>query len=217
MDAKTKMTIRPPEVPDSGVLLDENKFEKEPFKQFSHWFEKALEEGVRKANAMILATADETGKPSARTVLLQKTGSEGFYFCTHTQSRKAEDMKRNPRGALVFYWPEQERQVRVEGEIEMLSGKDSEPFFRSQSRDMQLAVCVSRQKEILKDRSELESRYENIRRRYEGRDIPVPGFWRVYCLKPGMFEFWQSAPRELHDRIRYSLGHHGWSFSRMEP
>jgi pyridoxamine 5'-phosphate oxidase len=220
--------------------LDRSGLAKGPIDQFKSWFDQAA--GFRggrfrrfaidlfkafqnlltgkslEANAMALATAGADGKPSVRMVLLKGVDERGFTFFTNYQSRKGQELDANPHAALVFYWPQLERQVCVTGEISRLSPEESQQYFRSRPRGSRIAAWASPQSAIIADRAALESRVRQIESEYEGMDIPLPPFWGGYLLKPHRVEFWQGRPSRLHDRFVYTRGAESdWNIQRLAP
>ncbi|HZR18548.1 MAG TPA: pyridoxamine 5'-phosphate oxidase [Verrucomicrobiae bacterium] len=169
-------------------------------------------------NAMTLATADRQGRPSARIVLLKGLDQRGFIFFTNYNSRKGHELKENPEAALVFYWPEQERQVCVAGRVNKVPQAESEAYFRTRPRGSRIAAWASDQSEVMKDRVALEARWKQFEDRYPGEDIPCPPYWGGYVLDPMRLEFWQGRPNRLHDRFRYSRKpDRTWLIERLSP
>lgn len=169
-------------------------------------------------NAMTLATVDREGKPSARIVLLKGVDDRGFLFFTNYNSRKGQELAENPNAALVFYWPEQERQVTIAGQVSKLPLAESEAYFRSRPRGSRLAAWASDQSGVLKDRAELDTKWKQIEARYPGEEIPCPPYWGGYVLNPARLEFWQGRPSRMHDRFRYTHTADGtWHIERLSP
>ena len=190
----------------------------DPLEQFEHWFAEAKRAGVEVPEAMTLATADAEGAPSARMVLLKGVGEDGFVFYTGYGSRKSEELEQNPRAALVFYWRPLGRQVRVEGSVERVPEPESAAYFATRPRGSQLAAWASKQSRPLGSREELERRYAELEREYEGREVPLPPHWGGYRLRPEAIEFWEHRENRLHDRFRYTRAREGgWKVERLSP
>ena len=173
-------------------------------------------EGIDTAPAA-LATADASGRPSVRMVLLRGADDRGFVFHTNYTSRKARDLAENPRAALCIHWHALEEQIRVEGTIERLSDAESDAYFASRPRGSQLGAWASRQSAALPTRETLEEEYRATERRFEGQAVPRPPFWGGYRLVPDMIEFWFGRPDRLHDRLVYTRQGDGWSIRRLYP
>jgi pyridoxamine 5'-phosphate oxidase len=198
--------------------LSEADVDANPIRQFSAWFEQALTAQVPEPNAMTLATVGADGRPSARIVLLKGFDAAGFVFHTNYDSRKGKDLAGNPQAALVFFWPELERQVRIEGKVERLPPAESDAYFQSRPLGSRLSAWASRQSEPVADRATLERELEETTRRYEGRDVPRPPFWGGLRLQPEAIEFWQGGSNRLHDRLRYMrVAPAGWRIERLSP
>jgi pyridoxamine 5'-phosphate oxidase len=189
----------------------------EPLDRFSAWFREAEEAGVAFPEVMTLATATADGAPSARMVLLKGADEDGFVFYTGYGSRKADELAANPRAALVLYWQPLGRQVRVEGDVERVSEAESAAYFASRPRGSQLAAWASQQSRPLKSRDELERRYAELEREYEGREVPLPPHWGGFRLRPNAIEFWQHRDNRLHDRVRYTRAREGWRAQVLSP
>jgi len=198
--------------------LREEDLAADPFTQFGAWFDEVAQADIREPNAMTLATATPDGRPSARMVLLKGVDARGFVFYTNHESRKGNELTANPRAALVFFWVQLERQVRVEGRVERVSDEESDRYFASRPEGSQLGAWASQQSAVLPDRGPLEARYEEMRARYEGHEIPRPPFWGGYRVVPEAVEFWQGRVNRLHDRLRYRHQDDGsWVIERLSP
>jgi pyridoxamine 5'-phosphate oxidase len=199
--------------------LDEGDVAADPIEQFHHWLDDALACEVLEATAMTLATATPDGVPSARMVLLKGADARGFVFYTDYRSRKGQELTANPRAALVFYWGELERQVRVTGTVERVSAEESAEYFASRPRPSRLGAWASRQSSVLPDRETLERRLDDVRARFGEGDVPLPPHWGGFRVIPEAIEFWQGRESRLHDRIRYvRAGAEGsWRIERLSP
>jgi pyridoxamine 5'-phosphate oxidase len=187
-----------------------------PIEQFRDWYERAERE-VPLAHAMTLATVDVHGAPDARMVLLKGFGSEAFRFFTNLTSAKARQLEAAPRAALVLYWRELDRQVRVRGPVEPLSEAASDDYFATRPRDAQIGAWASPQSEPVPDRAALDSRVEEVEERFAGGRVSRPPFWAGYALRPEQIEFWQGQAARLHDRFLYTREADGWRLERLAP
>jgi pyridoxamine 5'-phosphate oxidase len=197
--------------------LDESHAHGDPIAQFDAWFAEAAKSELPMVNAMTLATVGADGRPSARIVLLKGVDARGFVFYTNYESRKAQELAANPRAALLFYWIELEREVRIEGSIEKTSGAESDDYFASRPLGSRLAAIASPQSAVVGARAMLEERYAQAEQRY-GASPPRPPGWGGYRVVPDAIEFWQGRPNRLHDRLLYrkdAAG--GWEIVRLAP
>lgn len=201
------------------ATLDESNCETNPIAQFALWFKEAKASRLKEPNAMSLATSTPAGRPSSRIVLLKEFGEAGFIFYTNYTSQKGQEIEANPNVALNFLWAELERQVRVEGSIARIPAEKSEAYFRSRPRGSRIGAWVSNQSELIENRAVLEARLAEIERRFEGSDdIPPPGYWGGFCVRPERIEFWQGRPSRLHDRILYRRNASAdWTVGRLSP
>ena len=197
--------------------LDEKTIDRDPIKQFQIWFNEAIAAKLPMPDAMTLATATPDGKPSARMVLLKQVDQDGFVFFTNYRSAKAEQLDANPYAALVFYWVQLDRQVRVEGSVTRTPAEESRDYFRTRPRESQIGAWASAQSEAISGRDVLEQRAQELEALYCDREVDCPEHWGGYRLKPERIEFWKSRVGRLHDRILYQRGVDGWSISRLAP
>jgi len=221
--------------------LRRGALEVDPIAQFKKWFDQAtgarasgrvrrffirrykallLASGAEPLDltAMTLATVDEEGRPSARVVLLKGVDQRGFIFFTNYESRKGQELAGNPQAALVFYWPDQERQVCIAGQVSKLPPAESDAYFKTRPHGSRLAAWASKQSATIKDRATLEEQWQQMEARYAGQDIPRPPFWGGYLLSPTRVEFWQGRPNRLHDRFCYTRQpDKTWLIERLAP
>ena len=188
----------------------------DPIEQFRDWYERAVRE-VPLAHAMTLATVDANGAPDARMVLLKGFGRRGFRFFTNLDSTKSAQLEATPRAALVFYWRELDRQVRVRGAVDRLPDADSDEYFATRPRDSQIGAWASPQSQPLPDRASLDRRSEEAERRFAGAEVQRPEFWGGFAVRPDQIEFWQGQAARLHDRFRYDRTAEGWRLERLAP
>ncbi len=198
--------------------LDEKTVDRNPIKLFRRWFDDAVASGSRLPDAITLATATREGKPSARMVLLKQADDRGFVFYTNYQSNKARELDENPQAALVCYWVQLDRQVRVEGTVDRISPEESDEYFRSRPRESQLGALASPQSQVIESREVLENRFSELDELYQERAVERPAHWGGYRLKPERIEFWCNRKGRLHDRILYELlPDNEWRISRLAP
>ena len=197
--------------------LTESDADTDPIAQFRRWFDTALGADLHEPNAMTLATATPEGRPSARIVLLKGFDERGFVFYTSYEGRKSEEIEANPRCALVFYWGELERQVRVEGGVSRIPEEESDEYFGSRPRGSQLGAWASEQSRPVERRDALEERLRNLEAEYEGREVLRPPFWGGYRIEPEVIEFWQGRENRLHDRLVYRRSGGSWRRERLQP
>jgi pyridoxamine 5'-phosphate oxidase len=197
--------------------LDKADVDSDPVVQFNAWFEKTIEANLHEPNAMIVATATPDGRPSARTVLLKGYDERGFVFYTNYEGRKAGELEANPACALLFYWGELERQVRIEGRAGRISDEESDAYFTGRPRGSRIGAWASEQSRPVENRSALEERVLALEAEYEGGEVPRPPFWGGYRVEPEVVEFWQGRESRLHDRIVYRRSGDGWRIERLQP
>ena len=196
--------------------LHRSALDDDPIEQFRHWYEQAVQE-VPLADAMALATVDAEGVPDARMVLLKGFGPEAFRFFTNLGSAKAKQLEANHRAALVLYWRELDRQVRVKGPVERLPVAASDEYFATRPREAQIGAWASPQSEPIPDRAALDAWVEDVEDRFSGREVPRPDSWSGYALRPEQIEFWQGQAARLHDRFLYTREDDGWRLERLAP
>jgi pyridoxamine 5'-phosphate oxidase len=197
--------------------LAESDVAADPIEQFRRWFDAALDAGLHEPNAMTVATATPGGRPSARVVLLKGFDSRGFVFYTNYEGRKGRELEENPRAALLFYWGELERQVRIEGTVSRVPEEESDAYHASRPRGSRLGAWASEQSRTVEGRGVLEDRVRGLEAEYEGREVPRPPFWGGYRVEPEVAEFWQGRESRLHDRISYRRSAEGWEIERLQP
>jgi pyridoxamine 5'-phosphate oxidase len=196
--------------------LHRSALDDDPIEQFRTWYEQAVRE-VPLADAMALATVNEDGAPDARMVLLKGFGPEAFRFFTNLASAKATQLEANPHAALILYWRELDRQVRVRGPVERLAEATSDEYFANRPREAQIGAWASPQSEPMPDRAALDARVEEAADRFSGGAVPRPDFWGGYALRPEQIEFWQGQAARLHDRFLYTREDGGWRLERLAP
>ncbi len=196
--------------------MDEHDLDPDPIAQLQAWVTEARD-SLPQPDAMTLATADSSGRPSARIVLLRGIDERGLVFFTNRESRKGIELRKNPRAAVVLHWWELGRQVRAEGAIEEVDEAESAEYWRTRPRPSQLAAWASPQSQPLVDRSELDALVAEAERRFGGENVPLPDFWGGYRLAPEHIELWVHRDDRLHDRIRYSRTADGWRRERLAP
>jgi pyridoxamine 5'-phosphate oxidase len=198
--------------------LDERRIDEDPIKQFQRWFDEAVTAKLPMPEAMSLATVTPDGRPAARMVLLKQVDGYGFVFFTNYQSAKAKQLEINPYASLVFFWPQLERQVRVEGKVSKTSAEESAAYFATRPRESQIGAWASPQSEVIPAREVLEQRAHELAEQYCDRDVDCPAFWGGYRLKPDRIEFWRGRVGRLHDRMLYELQPDGtWTIKRLAP
>lgn len=198
--------------------LSETEIDSNPFAQFKEWFDEALSADILEPNAMTVATTTPEGKPSARMVLLKDFDARGFVFYTNYNSQKAQELAENPQAALVFWWAELQRQVRICGRVEKISDSESDKYFYSRPFSSRLGAWASNQSEVVENREVLEQQLQDLKEKYQNREIPRPSHWGGIRVIPTEIEFWQGRSSRLHDRLVYTRNYDdGWKIERLSP
>ncbi len=189
----------------------------DPVSQFERWYGQAVAADILQPNAMTLATVSATGEPSLRVVLLKSYDQQGFVFYTNYESRKSREIAANPNVALLFFWIEFERQVKIRGRASKISAAESLKYFSSRPRGSQIGAWCSPQSSVIDSRRFLEAEFERMKQKFFNREIPLPSHWGGYRVRPDTYEFWQGRPNRLHDRFHYQCNERGWQISRLAP
>ena len=198
--------------------LNEADVATDPFIQFGRWWQEAINSDIEEVNAMTLATANKDGMPSARIVLLKGYDENGFVFFTNYQSHKGRELLENPQAALVFFWKELERQIRIEGTVEQISTVESEAYFQSRPVGSRIGAWASPQSSVIDSRAAIEANAAKYEAEFSGNAIPKPPHWGGYIVKPRLFEFWQGRSSRLHDRFQFTLSApRKWKRERLAP
>lgn len=197
--------------------LLENEVNADPIRQFQQWWNEALLSNIEEPNAMTLATTNKHGRPSARIVLLKGLSNDGFVFFTNYESRKAGELKENPHAALLFFWKELERQVRIEGTITKTSEQESIEYFLSRPTLSKIGAWSSPQSRVIANRDDLEKTVSKYQQQFGDGEIPRPPHWGGYVVKPTVIEFWQGRRNRLHDRLQYTISNDKWIIERLAP
>lgn len=197
--------------------LSEHEVDQNPFAQFSVWWNEAVQSDIVEVNAMALSTVTSTGKPSSRIVLLKGYDEQGFVFFTNYSSDKGQQLTQNHFAALLFFWKELERQVRIEGVVSKVSEEESDAYFNSRPVGSRLGAWASPQSQKISDREVLNNELMKFTEQFDQENIPRPAHWGGYRVKPTRIEFWQGRSNRLHDRILYEQGNDNWQISRLAP
>ena len=201
--------------PTKGIRRHE--LDPNPFVLFDRWYEEAERAHAIEVNAMALATATFTGRPSCRTILMKHFDEDGLIFYTNTKSRKAQELEENPYASATFFWHELVRQICIEGRIGKITDAESRAYFATRPRGSQIGAWASSQDAIIPSRDILEKEYTRLEKEFEGNEIPLPPYWRGYRMIPTRFEFWQGRKNRLHDRFQYTLVNDQWNIDRLSP
>jgi len=202
----------------TGFALDRDDLDADPIVQFEDWFGYACESVPMDPNAVSIATVDEDNRPSSRTVLLKYFDERGFVFFTNFESNKAEHIENNPNVALLFFWSDAARQVKIRGEAEKIPASETLKYFVSRPRGSQIGAWVSAQSSVISSRSLLEGKFQEIKDKFKNKEVPLPSFWGGYRVVPDQIEFWQGRRNRLHDRFEYTKQDDGsWAIERLAP
>lgn len=197
--------------------LDKSTLSEDPSEQFALWFGQAREAQLKEPNAMILSTVDANAQPWTRTVLMKKLDQNGIVFFTNFESRKARHISKNTKVSVLFLWLELERQVSINGIAEKIPARESMTYFMTRPLGSRLGAWTSEQSSIIKSRSLLEAKLEEMKKKFADGKVPLPSFWGGYRIKPHSYEFWQGRQNRLHDRFYYSKSDNDWQVERLQP
>ena len=197
--------------------LEKDNLSKDPIEQFQNWFSYACNTVSLDPNAVILSTVDKNNRPSSRAVLLKYFDKNGFVFFTNYNSKKAKNIDINPNVALLFFWADAYRQIRIEGKTARISHEETFKYFSSRPRGSQIGAWASPQSSVISSRASLEDKVRDIEERFNHKDIPLPEFWGGYRVVPETIEFWQGRDNRLHDRFRYIKEEGNWKIERLAP
>jgi pyridoxamine 5'-phosphate oxidase len=197
--------------------LDQKDVLENPYEQFSLWFEEAMSSQLPEPNAMILATATKDGKPSVRTLLLKGFDEKGFIFYTNYESRKGRELAENNKASILFFWPELERQIRLEGTVNKISQQESKRYFDTRPYKSRIGAWASNQSKVIENRFFIVKKFLKYFIKFHSKDIPLPPYWGGYILTPVVFEYWQGRTNRLHDRVRYYYTDGKWKIERLSP
>jgi pyridoxamine 5'-phosphate oxidase len=202
----------------TAAALEREDLDDDPIAQFENWFREACDPECIDPNAMSLATVDAANRPSSRTVLLKYFDHRGFVFFTNLESTKAEHIERNAEVSLLFFWREHGRQVRIQGTAARIPTRETLKYFATRPRGSQIGAWISAQSSVISSRSLLEAKFDELKRKFAGKEVPLPSFWGGYRVAPVEIEFWQGRSDRLHDRFLYTLQEDGsWSIDRLAP
>ncbi len=202
----------------TGFALDRDDLDDDPIVQFEDWFGYACETVAMDPNAFSIATVDGENRPSSRTVLLKYFDETGFVFFTNFESKKAEHIEANPHVALLFFWSDAARQVKIRGTAEKIPVSETLKYFVSRPRGSQIGAWVSAQSSVISSRSLLETEFQKLKKKFKNKEVPLPSFWGGYRVVPYEIEFWQGRRNRLHDRFQYTLQDDGrWNIERLAP
>ncbi len=197
--------------------LDVKDVSLNPFNQFETWFNETLSSGILEPTAFILSTADRNAKPSSRTLLMKGFDEEGFYFYTNYESRKGKELEENNQAAMLFFWSELERQIRIEGKVSKISETESYEYFKTRPFKSKVGAWASHQSTVIESRMTIVRKFFSYLMKFHSKDIPLPPYWGGYKLIPESFEFWQGRQNRLHDRVSYKIKKGTWVSERLSP
>lgn len=195
----------------------QTKFAANPFIQFFDWFRKAVKSGIFYPHGMSVATATPSGIPSVRMILLKGMSQEGFVFFSHYTSRKGKEVRDNPYVSLMFYWNTLHKQIRIEGKVEKLAGRESDMYFSKRSRYANIVVWASNESEAIPNNEYLKTQISKFEKKFREKEVPRPKFWGGYLVKPHTFEFWEQGPHRLHTRVVYTRHGKKWEKKLLAP
>lgn len=201
----------------SKKSLDTKDVNLNPFQQFEDWFNEVLKSDILEPTAFVLGTADINAKPSLRTLLMKGYDEEGFYFYTNYESRKGKELQENKNASILFFWPELERQIRIEGKVDKISEAESFEYFKTRPFKSKVGAWASNQSTVIESRMTIIKKFFLYLSKFHGKEIPLPPYWGGYRLIPHYFEFWQGRKNRLHDRVRYRLQNSTWIIERLSP
>lgn len=202
----------------TGFALDREDLKDDPIVQFEEWFQYACETVAMDPNAVSLSTVDSENRPTSRTVLLKSFDEKGFVFYTNYESNKARQIEANPNVAMLFFWSDAARQVRIRGRAERMSAAETLKYFASRPRGSQIGAWVSAQSSVISSRSLLESKFQEMKTKFKNKEVPLPSFWGGYRVVPEVIEFWQGRRNRLHDRFQYTRQNDSsWAIERLAP
>ncbi len=202
----------------TGFVLDREDLHDDPIVQFEDWFQHACETVAMDPNAVSLSTVDSDNRPTSRTVLLKSFDENGFVFYTNYESNKARQIDANPNVAMLFFWSDAARQVRIRGRAERMTAAETLKYFMSRPRGSQIGAWVSAQSSVISSRSLLENKFQELKTKFKNKEVPLPSFWGGYRVVPDVIEFWQGRRNRMHDRFQYTRQDNGsWTIERLAP
>jgi len=217
-DHGTGMDVSSLRIAATGLTLEHEDLDADPVKQFADWFRQACDTQTLEPNAMSLTTVDEQQRPFCRTVLLKYFDARGFVFFTNQSSNKAQHIAENPNVSLLFFWPVLGRQIAIRGTADKISTQETMRYFMTRPRGSQIGAWVSVQSRVITSRALLEAKFDEMKRKFADKKVPLPSFWGGYRVQPREFEFWQGRSDRLHDRFLYSdRGAGNWGIERLSP